>query len=68
MGIVGRTPLQDGFRMPARFSPHERSYMAWPEDAEAGCFARYFTLRGESKRFLGVATFVACGVWHMLQL
>jgi agmatine deiminase len=33
MGIVERTPLQDGFRMPARFSPHERSYLAWPADA-----------------------------------
>jgi agmatine deiminase len=30
MGIVERTPRQDGFRMPARFSAHERTYMAWP--------------------------------------
>ena len=30
MGIIERTPWQDGFRMPARFSPHERTYMAWP--------------------------------------
>jgi hypothetical protein len=29
---------------------------------------RYLTLRGESKLFFGVETFVACGVWHMLQL
>jgi len=32
MGIVDRTPVQDGFRMPARFSPHARTYMAWPAD------------------------------------
>lgn len=30
MGIIESTPWQDGFRMPARFSPHERSYLAWP--------------------------------------
>jgi agmatine deiminase len=26
----GRLPLNDGLSMPARFSPHERSYVAWP--------------------------------------
>jgi hypothetical protein len=30
MDIVGPTPHEDGFRMPARFSRHERTYMAWP--------------------------------------
>ena len=30
--------------------------------------ARYFMLRGGLNPFLGVATFVACGVWHKLQL
>jgi hypothetical protein len=33
-----------------------------------GPVTRYLTLRGESKLFFGVETFVACGVWHMLQL
>lgn len=32
MGIVERTPRQDGFRMPARFSPHARTYLSWPAD------------------------------------
>jgi agmatine deiminase len=32
MGIVGRTPKRDGFCMPARFAPHERTYMAWPHE------------------------------------
>ena len=27
-----RTPFADGFRMPARFSPHARSFIAWPTD------------------------------------
>jgi agmatine deiminase len=30
MGIAGPTPHEDGFRMPARFSRHERTYLAWP--------------------------------------
>jgi len=30
MTADGRTPLADGLSMPARFSPHERSYVAWP--------------------------------------
>jgi agmatine deiminase len=30
MAEKGRLPLNDGLSMPARFSPHERSYVAWP--------------------------------------
>lgn len=29
--IVGTTPKQDGYRMPAEFEPQERIYMLWPE-------------------------------------
>lgn len=34
MDIVGPTPHEDGFRMPARFARHERTYMAWPTVAD----------------------------------
>ncbi len=30
MTTEGRIPVSDGLSMPARFSPHERSYVAWP--------------------------------------
>lgn len=30
MTETGQLPLNDGLRMPARFAPHERSYVAWP--------------------------------------
>jgi agmatine/peptidylarginine deiminase len=30
MSERGRLPLSDDLSMPARFSPHERSYVAWP--------------------------------------
>ena len=29
--IVGTTPKQDGYRMPAEFEPQERIFMLWPE-------------------------------------
>lgn len=30
----GRTPLQDGFRMPAEFEPHAGTWMLWPERSD----------------------------------
>lgn len=29
---MATTPFADGFRMPARFSPHARTFIAWPTD------------------------------------
>ena len=41
--IIGTTPKQDGYRMPAEFEPQQGVWMLWPErndnwrDAEGLC-------------------------------
>ena len=37
--IIGTTPKQDGYRMPAEFEPQQGVWMLWPERNGRGVFA-----------------------------